>query len=172
MAISFVGASATDHDGVQETPVTINIPSHSSGDLLLAYVVTTDDVTPATAINTPSGWTNEEDQEAGDYSAVRLTLFTKIGNGSETTVDITLSGDPSFAGAGVVLAFSGASQTLDVKGTTQSELSVDVTAPSVTTTVENTHIVYAYCQDDDSHLIRCMTMTRDLMERPADMLKP
>ena len=69
-------ATLTSHD--------VNIVSHSDGDILvLAFAQTTQSSSPATPTNTPSGWAVVEDVEAGASSAVRITVFIKVGDGVE-----------------------------------------------------------------------------------------
>ncbi len=89
----------------------VNIPSHSNGDMLVLSVGTTQvSTSPASTINTPGGaltWTQQSQDEAGDSSAVALGIFTAVGDGSETSVSVSVSGgtgNPRFIGA--VMAFS------------------------------------------------------------------
>jgi len=150
MAIAFVLGANTDGSTTQVNGPTINIPAHSSGDLLTAFVSSTRGETPMPAIATPAGWTKENDLQVGDGSAIRLTCFTKIGDGDASAVTLGLAVEDDFSASAVVLAFSGASQTIHQADETSNADAVDtITCPSVTTTVTNTHIIYAYNQDDD-----------------------
>ena len=58
----------------------VNIPSHTSGDLLvLGVAMTQSSTSPAVDVLTPTGWTARNSAEAGAASAVRLAFFTKVG---------------------------------------------------------------------------------------------
>jgi len=149
MAIAFVLGANTDGSTTQVTGPTINIPAHDSGDLLVAFTSSTRGETPFPAIATPSGWTKENDVEAGAASAIRLTCFTKIGDGDASAVTMGLAVEDDFSCSAVVLAFSGAEQAIDASDDTVDDNINDITCPSVTTTVANTVILYAYNQDDD-----------------------
>jgi hypothetical protein len=64
---------------------TVNLPSEiSSGDYLILAVVND---TSAVSLTTPSGWTLLATIE----NVERLTVFSKVADGSETTVSLTLS---------------------------------------------------------------------------------
>ncbi len=146
---TFVGSATSLRSNPVGTPSTVIIPTHSLNDLLVIMILTTRNVTPMTAINTPSGWTKEEDVEAGADTAIRLTCFTKLGDGVETFVDITLSGDATHGFAATCAAYNGADATINISGQDEQESGTDMTAPSVTTTVVDTRIVWAYGFDDD-----------------------
>jgi len=148
-APAFVAISTASRANPQSTPSAVAIPSHTNGDILVIVITTSNNNTPATAIDTPSGWGSRVDVEAGANSAVRLTCFTKVGNGSETSVDIVLSGSVNHVFGSFCAAYSGANETPDITGSTVQESGVDITAPSVTTTVVDTRVIYAYCFDDD-----------------------
>lgn len=141
-------AAADSSSSSETTSHSVTIPSHSNGDLLVVAFAQTSANSPAVSTSTPSGWSVIEDVEAGSISAVRLTVFTKIGNGSESSVSIDTA---SASGYGAVCAaYSGASGDVDVSDTAEQESGVDMTAPSVTTTVDNTTVIFAYCFDDDA----------------------
>ncbi len=106
-------------------------------------------VTPAPAIDTPSGWIKEVDIEASDGSAIRYTCFTKAGDGAENSVTVQFSGSETHEFASICAAYSGASAISNVTGSAVQESGVDMTAPSVTTTVADTRVIYAYAFDDD-----------------------
>ncbi len=148
-APAFVAAS-TSSVSSEATPSVVTIPSHSNGDLLIIMVSVTTGVDPMTAINTPSGWTKEVDLEAGTSSAVRFTCFKKVGDGVESSVNITISGDAIHSFAAVCAAYSSALTALDVTGSDSQESGVDMTAPSVVTTVANTRVIYAFVFDGDA----------------------
>lgn len=151
MPVAF--GSAQDSTFTGGSSHSYGIPAHNSGDGLILVVASTRSVTPATAINTPSGWTAvPADGEAGNFSAVRLSAFVKSGNGSESSVAVSLDGNPSFGSCGTVITAPGAKLTdlIDVVGSIiTQESGVDITSPSVTTTEADTLIVQAYCFDDD-----------------------
>lgn len=151
MAIVFgTAVDSSQNDFAASSTFAVDIPSHSSGDLLAIVICTTTATSPATAINTPSGWTKGLDIEAGSGSAVRLTLFLKDGNGSETTVDITLSGDPDFTAGATCLVLTGAetaSSAIDVSDTVTLESTIDITSPDVTAGEADVLVLYGFCFD-------------------------
>lgn len=144
---SFV-AAADSSSATETTSHTVTIPAHSSGDLLvLAFTQSAGATSPATATNTPSGWTLIRNLEAGDASAVRLTVFTKVGNGSESSVAVTTSVATGFGGT--CCAYSGVSGVVDISGEAQKETGTDMSAPTVTTTEASTRVIWCFAFDDD-----------------------
>lgn len=145
----FVGAA--DSSATSGVSAAVTIPAHSSGDRLDVLIGTTINSTPATAINTPAGWTKGRDVEAGDASAIRLTHFYKAGDGVESSVAITLSGGVSFGFGATCIVHSGAvTDAVNIDGFTAQESGVDITSPSVTTTVDDVAIIQAFVFDDDA----------------------
>jgi len=143
-----VGEAGTTED--------INIPSHSSGDLLiLAVCQSSNGNSPAAATNTPSGWTLADDGsvtanvEAGNASAVRATIFWKSGNGSETSVTVTFGA--SVGCFAQVAACSGMVTAGDIAsvGLQSQESGVDITADSASDPGGNYVVVRLFCFDDD-----------------------
>jgi len=126
----------------------VSIPAHASGDVLvLAFTQKRSGASPATPTLTPAGWTVVRDGEAGGPSAVRLTAFTKVGDGVEAAVNVTTA---SAAGFGAVCcAYRGVAHTIDVAARAEQESGEDMTAPSVTTTVPATMVVWCHAFDDN-----------------------
>ena len=151
MAISF--NTATDSSFTGGTSHSYTIPSHNNGDILVLVIASTrGSASPATAITTPSGWTKLGDAEAGNASAVRLTVFAKAGDGAENSVAVGLSGSPAYGSGGTVLVLPGgdSADLVDVSSTsTTQESGTDITSPSVVTTEADTLVLYCYCFDDD-----------------------
>lgn len=127
------------------TSLTSTIGIHSNGDLLVLVITISNNSSPAQGIDTPSGWTKRIDIEAGTFSAVRLTVFTKIGNGVESSVSWTNTNTVNFESA--VLAYSGAQDAIDASGTTVTDSTADATSPSITTIVADTLIIYGWVMD-------------------------
>ena len=151
MPIAF--STATDSQSTSTSSASVTIPSHNAGDLLVVSIGTTRGSTaPATAINTPSGWSKATDDEAGSASAVRHTIFYKTGDGIESSVSITLSGNPTFGFGATCMVFTDAqddSTVLDTTGVTTQESGTGITSPSVNAGEDDVMTVFAYVFDDD-----------------------
>lgn len=78
---------------LQGTHATIEVPAHSSGDLLLLLVGmrTNNNDGNLTSINT-AGWNQFSGNPYGGTQSSRMALAWKLGDGSEATVSITASG--------------------------------------------------------------------------------
>ena len=140
------------------TSHSVNIPTHSSGDLLILFAANTAaSQDPALATNTPTGWTlandgtDNADQEAGNFSSVRVSVFWKEGNGSETSVSVPVA-SPGSALIAQVARVTSADTTSPVIAVevAQQESGVNITAPASNTGTEtNVVVVRAFVFDDD-----------------------
>jgi hypothetical protein len=143
-------ANATDSSTSDIGTHTVNLPTHSNGDLLALCFGSTHTSDPAEDVTTPSGWTLIGTGEKGGTSAIRLSVFTKFGNGSETTVDVSFttstSGFTSVAASysGVDAVTADASAMSTATGTANSMI-----APTVTTTVTDTIVIRCNSADDN-----------------------
>lgn len=130
----------------------VNIPSHSSGDILVLCVGTTQDTTPASTIDTPGGaltWTERLQAEAGNFSAVACAIFTAVGDGVQTSVTVTVTGgtqDPGVTAS--VHAYSGRSGTVETVTAVVQESGVNIDAPSITPSVAGADVVRCFNFDD------------------------
>jgi hypothetical protein len=152
MAIAFVAASTSTQPTTEEATASVTIPAHSSGDMLVVCIASTAiGANPATALSTPSGWTSVISAEAGNASSVRISSFIKTGNGSESSVSISVSSGTMCWWA-CCSAYSGVDTASPLDGTAGSnvqESGVDINSPSITTTVDGAWAIFAYVFDDD-----------------------
>lgn len=120
----------------------------TSGDLLVLAFETANE-----AVNTPSGWTQITNSPigsgiAGDPGSVRLTVFYKISDGTETTV--TSSGPANhITGRGFVVRGVHAASPIHITANGTSGSGV-IVYPSVTTTVEETFVMMITGYDRDA----------------------
>jgi hypothetical protein len=146
MALPTYQTSTMSSSTTETSPHSVTIPTHDEGDgLILFYGCTVD---PVPTVSTPSGWTLIGSEAEGDLSAVRLTVFTKYGDGVESSVSVSMSGNAGMLSGVVVCkdidlvpnqwAFS--TET----GTVSSQI-----MPTVTTTVDNCIVLRANMSDDD-----------------------
>ena len=155
-AIAF-GAEASGNDTdvslAESYTETATVPSHSNGDLIVLHLCYSDNTNnPMVEVTTPTGYTKQSTAEAGDGSAVRLSVFTKTGNGSETTAAI-VGPSNSWAAAWMVTTWTGVdtSDPMDATPvTTETDSTTDVTASAITTTTNGAEAIWAFCMDDDS----------------------
>ncbi len=156
MAVTFVGtgASATEDDA-SGTSVTVNFASHLEGDLLIAFINTSNGTpltNPAPTINALAGWTEIADISNGATSATGLYLAYHIATSDDEilTETFTASETTGYVSSGSVLR--GADQTTPIDvialGTAQGS-SLSNTTPAVTTTVDNVFVVRALSLDDN-----------------------
>ena len=152
MAIAFVAASTSTQPTTQEATASVTIPAHSSGDMLVVCIASTaSGASPMPAMSTPSGWTSVISAEAGSSSAVRISAFIKEGNGSESSVSISVSSG-TMVWFATCAAYSGVDTANPLDGTAGSnvqESGVDIKSPSITTTVDGARAIFAYVFDDD-----------------------
>lgn len=149
MAIAFRAAGTFDKGNGAITP---GLPSgHILNDILLLFVQSSNET-----ISAPSGYaevTTASPQGTGTAASagsVKLAVFWKRDNGSESAPSVADTGDHT---AGIILAFSGCITTgnpWDVNAGDTGASDTAVTIPAVTTTVANTMIVAAVGHAVDS----------------------
>ena len=151
MAIPVYVLAATTTQGSDVASYSATIPAHSSGDLLVLVVYSTAaGTTPMPTTSAPSGWTAGVTAEAGTSSAVRISAFVKTGDGAETTATISAS-TGNISGGATVSAYSDVNtdSPLDVNGSNVQESGTDIDSPSITTSENDTKVIFAYVFDDD-----------------------
>ena len=127
----------------------VAIPSHSAGDRLIVMIGHTYSGSPVASIPPPTGWTVLLEGEAGGVSAVGLAAWSKVGNGSESTVTI-----PATPGVGrngfiaIAVAVSGVIG-IETVSLVKQESGTDINSPSITPTGAAT-ILRAFVFDDDA----------------------
>lgn len=150
---AFVASSLLTWPGgdTEVASVDATIPAHDSGDILvMAVSSSTSGTTPAVALDTPSGWTLAISAEGGGGSAVRMTVFFKVGTGSTTAVTVSISSGLMKAMT-ITCAYSGASGSLDATPASNvQDTGVDIDSPSITSTVADTTVIFAMVWDGPS----------------------
>lgn len=142
-APTFVGSnSALNANNVNN--LTINVPSGSVDDLLLAFITTDDNET----INIPAGWTLYN-QGFDANNSVTLAVFYRIADGSEPG-NYTFTWGSTEETLGVILRYAGVDTANPIQlALTQTGNSNTPDAPSITTTTDDTEIIYVFAQDAD-----------------------
>jgi len=135
----FIAAATATNVAV--TTVTVSIPSSRiSGDVLIATVAR------GTAFTTPAGWTALDNQAVTDNS---VFMFWKVSNGTETTVDLTVT---TYVGnlelMAVVVVLRGINNSTPRASTVKATLSgATVTASQVTVTATSDYVLYVVHRD-------------------------
>ena len=112
----YESTTITRVDGSAPNSAVINLPTHDSGDLLvLVYFQSRNNQNIAT-LTTPTGWTLEATTlpptASADRPGMRNTIFSKFGNGTESTVTVSVSGGQAARHHAYCLRFSGTANTL------------------------------------------------------------
>lgn len=132
--------------------ITCNAPSNlSSGDLIIFIVATQNSPDDGSSgFTTPAGFTSiRYEQDSGNDNRPEVAAFYKISDGTETTITCTVStnngNDPDWkAVAGRVTNFNAAAPIEVHSGDNSGSSSVStITAPSVTTTFDNSLLIAA-----------------------------
>lgn len=145
---TYVGKS-TAAGGVAGVNIDFTSSGRTSGDLLVIAVETANE-----AISAPSGFTQvptvspQGQGTAASSGGVRLTLFEKISDGTETTVSIGDSGDHQYAVGGVFRGTAG-SIAIEASAGNVEALSGSGTFGGVTTSVGNCLIAHFVATNND-----------------------
>ncbi len=126
------------------TALTIAKPAGTvAGDLLLATIGHQGG--SGSTLTPPAGWTAVPGADASDGTNVRMRAFYRIATASEpASYQFNLSNGMSLAGG--IASITGAHPTSPINaaaGRVTSSNSTAITAPSLTTTVANTRVIYA-----------------------------
>ena len=112
----YEGISITRVDTSAPNSATIDIPTHDSGDLLVLVYFNSRNNQNIATLTTPTGWTAEDTTLPGpsgtDRPGMRNTIFSKFGNGTETTVTVSVSNNQAARHHAYCLRFSGTANTL------------------------------------------------------------
>lgn len=129
--------------------ITFATSGRASGDLLVIAVMTANQ--PITA---PTGFVQEGATQfrgtAGVGGAVALQLFTKVSDGTETTIAIADGGDIQYAVGTVFRGVSGAAVAIEASAGNNVAAATSVTFGGVTTTVGDCLVVTFVATDRDS----------------------
>jgi len=126
----------------------VTIPTHNSGDVLVVVMSNTaSGAAPAPGFTVPTRWTRAVARNAGSSSAVRCSGFYTEGDGVATSVTFTPTADTSFAAFCAV--YSNAEASHDQNAQTGQSAGVDIASPSITTTVTDSKVIFAYVFDDN-----------------------
>ncbi|NND75367.1 MAG: hypothetical protein HKN44_10210, partial [Ilumatobacter sp.] len=152
---SFVGVE-TANTVSELTSLSVNVPSGSTGDLLIAVLGVS--VNPSTA--TPTGWTkihggfNQGNCASGDGIGIRcqLTAWYKIATtASEGAVTFTWGASVNRQAAGAILRYSGADTTAPICGfESQNGASTTITAPAIGVAADTTVLWVAASDINDA----------------------
>jgi MSHA biogenesis protein MshQ len=116
----------------------------AAGDLLLAVIGNQSGLYRSVA--PPTGWTAVPNTDYSDGNAVRSHAFYKVASSLEpASYTFTLTGGSGQAMAGGILDITGASTGAPINaslGQVTSKAATSLPAPSITTTVANTLLVY------------------------------
>ena len=139
--IGFVGA-ASDGSSTARSSISIGRPAGTqAGHVMVAAIVSNDD---DPGFSAPAGWTLVRDE--GIQNSVRQAVYVKVATASEPSAYTwTLSTSTSRRLAGGIISYAGVdtAQPVDAHaGATNAGGGTAVTAPSVTTTVENALLVH------------------------------
>lgn len=121
-----------------------------SGDLLILVCETANEV-----VSTPSGWTlvpdtpSDNGGTAAAIGSVRLTMFYKVSDGTETTVSIADPGN-HIAAIGLVYRGQKASGFIGDTATTFNAAETAIDFPDITTTMDMSLIQFVAATDRDS----------------------
>jgi hypothetical protein len=148
---TYVGAS-TGVGGTGAVSPDFSASGRTAGDWLILAVVAANQ-----AITAPAGWTEvptvspQSQGTAAAIGGIRLAVFTKVSNGTETTVSVADSGDHTYA-AGLVVRPSGTATELVIHKSAGKTAAAGTahTANAVTTTIANALIVNIFGTDRDS----------------------
>lgn len=147
---TYVGKS-TAVGGASSVSPDFTSSGRSSGDLLILAVETANQ-----ALSAPSGWTEvatyspKSRGTAGAAGGVRLTLFQKTSDGTETTVATGDSGDHQYAVGFVFRGDSGAAVAIDVGDGNNVAATTSGSFGGVTTTDDDRLIAHFVATDLDS----------------------
>lgn len=148
MAVSYVGKG--DFAGGTDA-ISLTVPSgYQDGDLLLCLVESANE-----AVTIPSGWTECSSSPigigtAGSAGGVRLTMFYKFSNSSESALTVADSGNHT---TGIMTCWRGVDSTTPINSSANGfdETAPSIkTFPSVTTTVDDAMIINAIGLDRDA----------------------
>ncbi len=146
---TYVGVS-TGAGNAAATTIDFTSSGRTSGDLLFIAVMT------ANQAVTISGWTEvatyspQSRGTAGAAGGVRLTLFSKVSTGSETTVSTSDSGDIQYAAGLVVRGASGAAVSVDIGAGNNVAATTSGSFGGVTTTGNDRLIGHFVATDRDA----------------------
>ena len=146
---TFVGVDSecNDNDGGSATSITVNVPSGSIDDLLIAAVSTDN----REIINTPTGWTFLQGQRTSGGGNASLYVFYRLVDGSEPssyTFSIASGGNDEICGAIIRYDNVDTSTPIDVSAIAVG-LSTTPDPPSISTTNNLARIVNIIGTDDD-----------------------
>ncbi|MDP2648034.1 MAG: hypothetical protein Q8P35_02235 [Candidatus Yanofskybacteria bacterium] len=154
--ITFIDKTTADMAAEQQSSISIDVPAGvQENDLLLAILVLTDGIqgTPDLGQTAPAGWTAIH--SAGGVPNVAVLVYRKIAGASEPSSytfefrdDTPQSID--VGGVGMMLAYRGVDTTTPIdafEGLHQVNIGTTLTAPSVTSTVNNTRNIVIYGWD-------------------------
>ena len=103
-------------DSSAPNSATIDIPAHDSGDLLVLVYFNSRNNQNIATLTTPTGWTAEATTLPGpsgtDRPGMRNTVFSKFGDGTESTVTVSVSNNQAARHHAYCLRFSGTANTL------------------------------------------------------------
>ncbi len=149
------GAQATEDDA-SGTSITVNFASHLEGDLLIAFINTSNGTpltNPAATINALAGWTEIADISTGAASANGLYLAYHIATSDDEILTETFTSSVTTGYVSIGVVYRGVDQTtpIDVSalGTAQGNATSNTT-PSVTTTIDNVLVIRALSIDGAS----------------------
>ena len=149
MAITF-RAAGTAKKVASGNFANVGLPTgHAANDLLIAPVITNDNVTVAVGT---SGYTKLGTWQNG--TGLQLVIMYKIDGGAETAPSFTHSAGG--VGLAQILAFSGVNTTTPIQTTgtshtdTGSGGSGTITANGITPTYTNSHIFFIACEEVDA----------------------
>lgn len=126
-AFTVVGTASSQGSAV--ATAVVNLPTHSSGDLLIFTLSASNNFTTFT---TPSGWTALQYKAGGNY--ISTGLFWRFGDGATSTVNVTMSGTVAYTSAAIAIAGTDATTPIQVTGTPATGLGTnDAATPAITT---------------------------------------
>ena len=111
----YEGISITRVDTSAPSSATVNLPTHDSGDLLVIVYMQSRNNQNLNLLTTPTGWTMEATTTPGsgsDRPGTRVTVLTKFGNGTETSVTVNVASGQGARHHVYCLRFSGTANTL------------------------------------------------------------
>ena len=147
------GAASTSRDAnsTNGTSLTLSDPDSGVGRLLVVSITVAGDV--QSSLSAPTGWTPMLTGYNG--SITQGTYFRVVASGDPGSFAWTWSGTRDASGG--LFSFAGnffAGSPVQVAGQANSSSTTSHSAPSVTTTVSDTHLLAAYGLDQNTSLIR------------------
>ncbi len=141
-----VRASSTATANYASAALAVNKPAGTAaGDVLVATIAHQGG--SIRTLTAPAGWTAVPNADATDGSNVRTRAFSRVAGAAEpASYTFTLTGGSGMALSGGILAITGADTTNPINAAAAQATATNVTnlvAPSVTTTVAKTLLVYA-----------------------------